>query len=727
MSSSLQNPINLIEASNATLEGIKVIKKDGTQEVFNIEKVINAVKKSATRVMHELTLTEITLICDYVVRKVKQHEKNKQIKIFDVHNIVESALDVINPDVAKNYRDYRNYKQDFVHMLDKVYQESQKIMYIGDKDNANADSTLVSTKRSLIFSALNKELYKKFFLTLDELQAARDGYIYIHDMSARLNSTNCCLLDIANILKNGFEMGNVRYTEPKSLDVAFDVISDVVISAAAQQYGGLTVPEVDFILEKYAQKSYDHYLEKYKAICKTEEIAKEQALKDVEKEFEQGFQGWEMKWNTVGSSRGDYPFISVSFGLSKTLFGRMANKAILKTRMNGQGSPDHKKPVLFPKLIFLYDEKVHGIGGELEETFNQAIECSKRAMYPDYVSLSGPNYVSQIYQRYGRTISPMGCRSFLSPWYEKGGMYPADENDKPIYEGRGNMGVVSLNLPMIYMKAQKESKDFYQVLDYYLELIRNLHKRTVDYLGEMKASTNPLAYCEGGFLGGNLKPDDKIKLVLKSFTTSFGITALNELQYLYNKKSLKEDGQFALEVLQYIAKEVDRFKMEDGILHSVYGTPAESLCALQVKQFRAKYGIIENVSDRDYMTNSFHCHVSEDITPIEKQDLEGRFIDLCKGGQIYFTRFNCNYNTEAFKQVVRRGMSKGFYEGTNLNLSYCENCGHEELDMEECPKCGSKSITQINRVCGYLGYKKVKGGTRFNDGKMAECKERVSY
>ena len=534
-------------------------------------------------------------------------------------------------------------------------------------------------------------------------------------------------MDIANILKNGFEMGNVRYTEPKSLDVAFDVISDVVISAAAQQYGGLTVPEVDFILEKYAQKSYDHYLEKYKAICKTEEIAKEQALKDVEKEFEQGFQGWEMKWNTVGSSRGDYPFISVSFGLSKTLFGRMANKAILKTRMNGQGSPDHKKPVLFPKLIFLYDEKVHGIGGELEETFNQAIECSKRAMYPDYVSLSGPNYVSQIYQRYGRTISPMGCRSFLSPWYEKGGMYPADENDKPIYEGRGNMGVVSLNLPMIYMKAQKESKDFYQVLDYYLELIRNLHKRTVDYLGEMKASTNPLAYCEGGFLGGNLKPDDKIKLVLKSFTTSFGITALNELQYLYNKKSLKEDGQFALEVLQYIAKEVDRFKMEDGILHSVYGTPAESLCALQVKQFRAKYGIIENVSDRDYMTNSFHCHVSEDITPIEKQDLEGRFIDLCKGGQIYFTRFNCNYNTEAFKQVVRRGMSKGFYEGTNLNLSYCENCGHEELDMEECPKCGSKSITQINRVCGYLGYKKVKGGTRFNDGKMAECKERVSY
>jgi len=280
---------------------------------------------------------------------------------------------------------------------------------------------------------------------------------------------------------------------------------------------------------------------------------------------------------------------------------------------------------------------------------------------------------------------------------------------------------------MIYMKAKQENKDFYQVLDYYLELTRNLHKRTVEYLGEMKASTNPLAYCEGGFLGGHLKPDDKIKPVLKSFTTSFGITALQELQELYNGKSLVEDGAFALEVMEYIAKRVDEFKEEDGILHSCYGTPAESLCKTQLQQFRLKYGIIENVSDREYMTNSFHCHVSEDITPIQKQDLEGRFIDLCKGGQIYFTKFNCNYNTEAFKQVVRRGMGKGFYEGTNLNLSYCEDCGKEFLDGDTCPECGSKSVTQINRVCGYLGYRKIKGNTRFNEGKFAETFDRVSY
>lgn len=717
---------NFISKFTDSSPDVKVIKKDGTQEDYNIEKVINAINKSAARVLYKFTEQEIRIVCNYVNRKIKELGR-KEVPILDVHNIVEAALDVVNPEVAKNYRDYRNYKTDFVRMLDKVYQESQRIMYIGDKDNANADSTLVSTKRSLIFNALNKELYKKFFLTVEELQAARDGYIYIHDMNARLNSTNCCLLNVAKILEGGFEMGNVRYTEPKSLDVAFDVISDVVMSAAAQQYGGLTVPEVDFILEKYAQKSYDAYLEKYSRICKTLEVAKQQALEDLQKDFEQGFQGWEMKWNTVGSSRGDYPFISVSFGLSKTQFGKMANKAILKTRMNGQGNEVSKKPVLFPKLIFLYDENVHGEGKELGDVFNAAIECSKKAMYPDYVSLSGPNYVSAIYKKYGKTISPMGCRSFLSPWFEKGGMNPVDENDTPIYCGRGNCGVISLNLPMIYMKAKHENLDFYTVLDYYLELVRNLHKRTVEYLGEMKASTNPLAYCEGGFLGGNLQPNDKIKPVLKSFTTSFGITALNELQQLFNQKSLVKDGEFALEVMQYIADRVEEFKREDGILHSCYGTPAESLCMTQLRQFRLKYGIIENVSDREFMTNSFHCHVSEDITPIQKQDLEGRFIDLCKGGQIFFTRFNCNYNTDAFKTIVRRGMAKGFYEGTNLNLSYCEDCGHEELDMEVCTKCGSNQVTQISRVCGYLGYSKVKGDTRFNEGKLAEVKERVSY
>ena len=428
--------------------------------------------------------------------------------------------------------------------------------------------------------------------------------------------------------------------------------------------------------------------------------------------------------------------------------------------------------------------------------------------------------------------------------------------------------VVSLHLPMILAKARKENKDFYDVLDYYLDLIRKLHIRTYAYLGEMRASTNPLAFCEGGILGGHLKPSDKIKPLLKPMTASFGITALNELQELYNGKSLVEDGAFAVEVMEYINAKVNQFKEEDDILYALYGTPAENLCfsedaeiqcypdnkkiadirpgdlvytlneknnkielkpviasrktqdhavvvkitldngqtvtctpnhpfatfekdikyveakdlnsdmnlifnftsgkkenhkvvsveflqdlipvynievadnhnyfvggnegilvhncGLQIKQFREKYGVIPNVSDRPYVSNSFHCHVTEDITPIEKQDLEHRFWNTMNGGKIQYVKYPVNYNIEAIKTLVRRAMQMGYYEGVNLSLAYCDDCGHQELEMDICPVCGSRNLTKIERMNGYLSYSRVHGDTRLNDAKMAEIADRKS-
>ena len=290
---------------------IKVIKKDGTKEEFNVQKVVVAVNKSAYRALVTFTEEELDFICNFVTEKVEQMRK-KEVTISDMHNVVEGALEQTNPLVAKSYRDYRNYKQDFVQMLDEVYKKSQSIMYIGDKENSNTDSALVSTKRSLIFNELNKELYRKFFMNRNELQACKDGYIYIHDQSARLDTMNCCLFDVAHVLSGGFEMGNIWYNEPKTLDVAFDVIGDIVLSAASQQYGGFTVPSVDLILEPYAEKSYRRALAKYERLGVAADLAEKEALADVKKEFEQGFQGWEYKFNTVASSRGDYPFITVT-------------------------------------------------------------------------------------------------------------------------------------------------------------------------------------------------------------------------------------------------------------------------------------------------------------------------------------------------------------------------------------------------------------------------------
>lgn len=712
---------------------MKVIKKDGTLEDYSAQKIVNAVSKSASRVMvkipHEGYVSIVSAVEDMILDR-----HLTEVPVAEMHNMVEQALENYNPTIAKSYRDYRNYKQNFVHLMDEVYQKSQSIRFIGDKENANTDSALVATKRCLIFNELNKRLYRHFFMTTEELQACKDGYIYIHDQSARLDTINCCLCDVGAVMAGGFEMGNLWYNEPKTLDTAFDVLGDIILATASQQYGGFTVPEVDKILSPYAVKSFDKYKNEYLDIAykmlmdypSAEEAAKTYALSKVQRDFEQGFQGIEMKLNTVGSSRGDYPFITMTFGLATDTFGKMASKTFLRVHRNGQGKPGNKKPVLFPKLVFLYDENLHGKGCINEDVFEEGIQCSAKTMYPDWLSLTGDGYVSRMYKQYGRVVSPMGCRAFLSPWYERGGMTPADDQDKPIFVGRFNIGAVSLHLPMILAKSREEHKDFYEVLDYYLEMIRGVHKRTYEYLGELRASVNPIGFCEGGFYGGHLKPNEKIKPLLKPMTASFGITALNELQELYNGKSIAEDGQFALEVMRYINKKVDEFKHEDGWLYAIYGTPAESLCGLQIEQFRKKYGIIEKVSDRPYVSNSFHCHVTEDITPIQKQDLEGRFWNLCNGGKIQYVRYPVSYNIEAVRTLVKRAMQKGFYEGVNLSLAYCDDCGHEELEMDVCPVCGSKNLTKIDRMNGYLSYSRVHGDTRLNAAKMAEIAERKS-
>ena len=753
------------------MEGVFLVtKKSGVVENFDADKILSAIRKSAARARKPLTDQEE---CK-VIAKCEEEllvAGNYNIPVEDIHNVVIEKLAEVRPDVSKTYREYHDFKKKELREQERCDAECNSIQWGLEKSNSNADSALCSTKRVKKYEVGEKSRYRRYFLSQAELQAVDDGYIYVHDMASRQDTMNCCLFNVAEVLKDGFEMNGIWYNEPKTLDVAFDVIGDIVLSAASQQYGGFTMPEVDSLLEPYAEKSYEKYLNKYLKIGVDAKTAEQTAHEDVLRDFDQGFQGWEYKFNTVASSRGDYPFISATFGLCTGKWGAKAAISILNTRRKGQGKEGHKKPVLFPKLIFLYDKNLHGEGCPLHDVFLAGVECSAKTMYPDWLSLTGKGYISNIYKQYGKAISPMGCRAFLSPWYEKGGMNPADENDTPVFIGRFNVGAISLNLPMILAKARKENRDFYDVLDYYLEMIRQLHIRTYEYLGQMKASVNPLGFCYGGFLGGNLDFNDKIEPVLKSATASFGITALNELQRLYNGKSLYEEGTaymkrtgitesmevkdsfndpsyaekgysfeidqygfimraesgfFALDVLAYINKKIEQFKREDGNLYAIYGTPAESLCGLQIKQFISKYGVVKNVSDKLYVSNSFHCHVSENISPIEKQNVEYLFWELANGGKIQYVRYPLNYNKGAMKTLILRAMDMGFYEGVNLSLAYCDDCGHEELEMDVCPKCGSKNLTKIDRMNGYLSYSRVHGDTRLSDAKMAEIKDRIS-
>lgn len=711
-------------------ENIYVKKKDDTLQEYDPAKIIAAINKSAERCEVPLTDDETSRVISLVEGKIMERIEQNGTNVIPVklmHAFVEHSLTTVREDVGEAYRNYRNWKlQTDAAMTAAVWEECQIIDNLGDKSNSNADSMLVSTKRVKKLDALEKAQYLHYILTRKEKQACNDGYIYCHDKGARQDTMNCCLFNSAEVLSRPFEMNGVFYTTPKSLDVAFDVLGDIIMMAASQQYGGLTVPEVDKVLAPYAEVSYQKHFNRYRNLGVDESAAGQAAYEDVEKEMNQGFQGWEMKFNTVASSRGDYPFIAITLGLADDKWGKLAAITALNVRREGQGVPGKKKPVLFPKIIFLYDEEIHGTGCTSEDVFEAGIACSAKCMYPDWLSLTGKGYVPEMYKKYKRVVSPMGCRAFLSPWYEKGGMEPADEQDVPAFVGRFNIGVISLNLPMILARSRKEDRDFYELLDYYLEMIRRIHLRTYDYLGQLRASCNPLAFCYGGFLGGHLGLDEKIAPLLNSATASFGITALNELQRLYNKKSLYEDGGFALEVMQHINDKVAEFKKEDGRLYAIYGTPAESLCGLQVKQFRKLYGIIENVSDRDYVSNSFHCHVTEDISPVQKQDAEARFWNLFNGGKIQYVRYPLSYNTGAIRTLVRRAMAIGFYEGVNLALSYCDNCGHEQLEMDECPACGSREITKIDRMNGYLSYSRLHGESRLNSAKMAEIKERKS-
>lgn len=392
---------------------MEVIKKDGSREGFTPDKIQAAIDKSAERVMEILSPESH----DFVVNKVKDILGDRDAAtVADLHKCVELALDELNPKIAKSYRDYRNYKQEFGPIMDKVFRESQSIRYIGDRSNANTDSALVSTQRSLIYGVLNGEMYKKFFLNAEERAAMKDGYIYIHDRSARLDTMNCCLADVQSILSGGFEMGNVWYNEPKSLDVAFDVISDIAMTMAALQYGGYTIPRVDTVLAPYAEKSYQKYLQEFVSLMGADDPrADEWAANHVRRDFEQGFQAWEYRFNTVGSSRGDYPFIAISFGIDQSRWGQMATEVCLEVRKKGQGKPGFKKPVLFPKLTFLYDENLHGKGAPLEYLFDAAIECSRKSMYPDFLSLTGRGYIPSMYKKYGKVVSLMGKYITLLP------------------------------------------------------------------------------------------------------------------------------------------------------------------------------------------------------------------------------------------------------------------------------------------------------------------------
>lgn len=710
---------------------VQIIKKNGSLEKPDINKIISAVEKSANRVGYKELPLEVIHALESAFMRILVKASNQNallISVDDIHSIVEGALAVTNHEIYESYSTYRNYRKEVAQNWDYLYQKTKDTLFLGDRENANFDSSLISTKGSIIRGYLTKEIFKQYHLTPEEARAIEDGFIYIHDLRDLVfGGINCCLFDIGKVLEGGFEMSGIEYCEPKSVLSALQVIGDVVLSATAQQFGGFTIPEIDKVLVPYAKKSLHYHSEKAIAYDIPKENHYNYVMEQLQIELTQGFQSLEMKLNTVPCSRGDFAFTTLTFGLLEpdmynedNRLQYMIAKTILDVRMNGQGKA--KKPVVFPKLVYIYDEARHSMNIYQGQLYDKAVECCSKAMYPDFLSVSGHGAVADAFKRSGAVVSPMGCRAYLSPYF--------DEDGKEFYVGRANIGAVSLNLPMIYQYAKENQLDFFTEVDKYLEMIRAFHQKRYEMIANMPASSNPLAFTQGGLYRGNKKPTDKIGWdTVKSFTASFGVTALDELSVLAGEGRLHESSSegIAHKVMEHLNAKLEQFKQEDGFLYALYGTPAESLCGTQLKQFRNMFGVIKGVSDKEYFTNSFHMNVTADITPFEKQDLEEPFFHSCNGGHIQYVRIANPENHKAIKACVSRGMGKGFYQGVNFDLAICENCGHRpSTDVEECPKCHSHDISVINRVCGYLGWTKIKGTSRMNDAKIAEIKDRKS-
>lgn len=694
---------------------MRISKKNGTTETFNADKIYAAVDKSATRVGKTLSdAAKITLINDILPNI------HDGISVKELHIIVERCLADVDAEIANSYKMYRNYKQYFAAAMEDLYEKSKNLLYGVDNENANFLSTLISTKGSLIRGYLTKELYKTFMLTDAEADAISDGYIYIHDLRDLIfGGINCCLFDMGNVLKGGFEMAGIGYSEPTTVLSALQVIGDVTLAASAQQFGGFTIPEIDKILLPYVKKSYAKHLSIATRYGVVDTHA--YAIDRTTDELRQGFQSMELKLNTVPSSRGDFAFTTLTFGNCDVDDDRFWQvkicETITSTRMNGQGK--NHIPVVFPKLVYLYSKEQHQRNADQRELFDSAVKCSSKAMYPDFLAIDTVGVVSDTFKETGLVISPMGCRAYLSDF--------KDDNNQSVFTGRANIGAVALNLPMIWQKSN--GANFFDDLETYLEMIRSFLRRRYEAVANQACSTNPIAFTQGGLYKGTKNGNDKIgDEIVRSFTSSFGITALNELNVLMEGIRLDQsDRKLITKVVDFINDRVSAYRAADGYLYALYAVPAESLAGTQREQFVNKFGIVEGVSDKPYFSNGFHVPVYADISMFEKQDAEYDLYHKINGGHIQYVRIEDKDNIQAIKQIILRGMNMGFYQGVNFDLTTCEDCGHVSGKLEKaCPVCSSANLTTISRVCGYLGYMRQEGTTRFNDAKVAEVSDRRS-
>lgn len=707
---------------------MQVIKRDGQTVTYDRSKIVTAIQKANAEVAPSERVSVDTI--DNIISYIESKNRSRML-VEDIQDIIEQKLMADGKFVlAKTYIIYR-YTRELVRKANTTDESILSLIKNSNKDvmeeNSNKNATVASTQRDLIAGEVSKDLTKRILLPEKIAKAHEDGVLHFHDSDYFLQPIfNCCLINIGDMLDNGTVMNGKLIESPKSFQVACTVMTQIISSVASSQYGGQSVDVRH--LGKYLRKSYLKYRSRFEEQFGDQlsaDIIEELTQERVQDELRSGVQTIQYQINTLMTTNGQSPFVTLFLYLDEKDEYIKENAQIIAEilRQRMEGIKNEKGVYVtpaFPKLIYVLDECNCLKGGEYDYITEMAVRCSAKRMYPDYISAK---MMRQNYE--GNVFSPMGCRSFLSPWKDEDGNYK--------FEGRFNQGVVSLNLPQIGILAKKDEEKFWQLLDERLELCYEALMCRHNALVGVTSDVSPIHWQYGAI--ARLKKGEKIdKLLYNGYSTiSLGYIGLYEVTKLMKGVSHTEpEGlDFALRVMNHLREATERWKAETGIAFGLYGTPAESLCYRFARIDKIRFGTIEDITDKGYYTNSYHVDVREKIDAFSKFQFESQFQEISSGGAISYVEIpNMRNNLEALSEVVRYIYDNIQYAEFNTKSDYCHVCGWDgEIivndDNEwECPQCHNKDHSKMNvtrRTCGYLGE------NFWNVGKTKEIKSRVLH
>lgn len=707
---------------------MRVTKRDGRVVEYDRNKIIVAIQKANAEVDRHEQVSEDKI--DAIVASIES-KQIENLMVEDIQDMIEQKLMAEQKYVlAKTYIIYR-YTRELVRRANTTDDSIMGLIQNSNKDvmeeNSNKNAYIASTQRDLIAGEVSKDLTKRVLLPEKIVKAHEDGVLHFHDMDYFLqNIFNCCLINIGDMLENGTVMNGKLVESPKSFQVACTVMTQIISVVASSQYGGQSVDMrhlgkyLRFAKEKYRK----HYQEKYGDSI-SEEVLESFTMDRLRDELKAGVQTIQYQINTLMTTNGQSPFVTLFLNLDKDdpyiEENALIIEEILKQRIEGiKNEKGVYVTPAFPKLVYVLDEHNCLKGGKYDYLTKLAVKCSAKRMYPDYISAKKmrENYEDNVF-------SCMGCRSFLAPWKDENGNYK--------FEGRFNQGVVSLNLPQIAIIADGNEEKFWQLLEERLALCFEALMCRHRALEGTLSNISPIHWQYGAI--ARLKPGETIdKLLHNGYSSiSLGYIGVYETTKMMTGVSHTDPKgtEFALRLMKRLRQACDTWKLETGLGFALYGTPAESLCYRFAEIDKKKFGEIEDVTDKGYYTNSYHVDVREKIDAFNKLLFESQFQTISSGGALSYIEIpNMRHNLEALEDVVRFIYDNIQYAEFNTKSDYCHVCGYDgeiiinEAMEWECPQCHNKDKNKMNvtrRTCGYLGE------NFWNVGKTKEISSRTLH